>query len=293
MGYWRVAVVVLTAAGALLGVLAAQLGSVGGMLPWLPKALGLAAAAAVGLAGYFGKEILSPDRERQWVRARAIAEACKSQAFRFATATEPYVDAEADQHLLDKVGELEHSVAEVWAKTIEEAERQRGLLAYPMDTPAYLEQRVADQITYYDMQSAANSRIVTRGIYLSWVLGAAGVVIGAISGFYDVQWPAAWIAVIGAASGAIASFVLSGRYQYEAVSYRATSDKLRLERARWGSLSPSAADAAAFQQLVERCEAIITTENSAWMVEWTKPTAGARPGIPAEPEPPTATEMPS
>ena len=74
---WRDIVFALSIGGALLGTLAKQVDSwrIGAWPTWLPPALGVLGGVALGLAGYFTKELLSPGPEAKAIRARAAAEA--------------------------------------------------------------------------------------------------------------------------------------------------------------------------------------------------------------------------
>jgi hypothetical protein len=65
---------------AILGTAAAQVA--GGSV--LGRALAFAAAVVAAVTPVIGREILSVDSETRWVRARATAEAIKSECFRFA-----------------------------------------------------------------------------------------------------------------------------------------------------------------------------------------------------------------
>ena len=272
--YWRFTVLALTVASAILGLSAALAGvGQGDDLHWMPKALGLAGAVSIGLAGYFGREILSPDRERHWVQCRSMAEACKSEAYRYATHAPPYnVDRRADL-LIDKVDGLKQTTAEVWADPIEGDERLSGLPPYPMENDAYIEKRVVDQINWYAKSANENNRAVEFGRRVSWGLGALGVILGAITGFFEWAWPAALIAVVGTITAALAAFLLAGRYQYLAISYRATGDQLDAKQTRWSIKPPQSRTQESFWDLVDQCENTISIENSAWMVEWSKKKA--------------------
>src|SRR5262245_59233720 len=107
---WRYRVLWLTVAGAVLATLAARLPSLVALLPdglatvfqqgrvdSLARLLSAASALAMALAAYFGQSILDPSMERRWLRARALAESCESDAFRFAAGVAPYNSADAGQ----------------------------------------------------------------------------------------------------------------------------------------------------------------------------------------------------
>jgi hypothetical protein len=73
---------VLTLVGAVAGVIASDLGrlELPGGPAFLPGAVGTAQrSGARALATFFTREILNPERERTWVRARSMAEALKAE----------------------------------------------------------------------------------------------------------------------------------------------------------------------------------------------------------------------
>src|SRR4051794_27748778 len=90
---WRLLVLRLTVAGAILAPLASQLpvwfGSTD-QIGLLARGLSALSAAAMALAAYSGRSILDPATERQWLRARALGECCKSECYRFAAGVPPY-----------------------------------------------------------------------------------------------------------------------------------------------------------------------------------------------------------
>src|SRR5690242_2842164 len=87
VGRWRDRVLALSIGGAIIGTLSQQFIVLNPALAssWLTRGLGFISAIALALAAYFTKEIFSPDPEGRAVRARAVAEALKSESYRLAT----------------------------------------------------------------------------------------------------------------------------------------------------------------------------------------------------------------
>jgi hypothetical protein len=81
---------------------------------------------------------------------------------------------------------------------------------------------------------------------------------------------AGWVAVIGTITAAIAARQYSGRYQFLIVSYQAVAEKLEWLKTRWEIERRTQPATAADHKLILACEEAISTENSAWMAEWTK-----------------------
>jgi len=265
---WRNIVLLLSISGAILGMLSQQLGALTGVLPWLSPSLGLLSGAVLGLAAYFTRAVLSPDSETRAVRARATAEALKSQAYLLATGVPPYDTVECSEELFNKVETIRKATDNVAALTITEAEKTAGILSAPMSIAGYVEQRVDDQIRFYSDQTNANTARLTRGRRVSVVLGAFAVLLGVVAS----QNPsiAGWIAVIGTITAAIAAQQYAGRYQFLIASYQAATEKLEGLKVRWEIERKRPPASATDQKFIQACEEAISAENSAWMAEWTK-----------------------
>lgn len=175
---WRIRVLLLTVSGAVFGTLSQQL--VGA---WVGSTmLGLASAVFVGLATYFSKEILSPERERRWVRARSMAEALKSQAYRFCTQAPPYDAPDAPNKLLKATEDLLTTVKDIpHAELTEEQQRER-LSQGPLSEASYIKERVDDQIYgFYRPRVREYEQLIRKIRTLSLGLGAIATVLGAVA----------------------------------------------------------------------------------------------------------------
>jgi hypothetical protein len=95
---WRLWTLVMTIAGAFLATLAGSLKGDGASNSLLPQALSAASAVAMAVAAFLSRSMLDPQVEREWIRARSLAEACKSEAFRFATTLPPYDGNDAEEN---------------------------------------------------------------------------------------------------------------------------------------------------------------------------------------------------
>lgn len=266
---WRKIVLWLSISGAILGTLSQQLPAWGMFTAesWWSRGLGFASGVALGLAAFFTKEIFSPDPEGRAVRARAAAEALKSQAYLIATGAPPYDSASTD--LFAKQDRVTKAVENLTSITLKPEQKLERLISAPMTVEDYLKQRVDDQITYYTNSAIANEKKISTGRMLSWTFGAAGVILG----FLATQRPsaAAWVAVIGTITAAIAAQQYSGRYQFLILTYQAAMEELGELKNRWAG-EHKTLGVAADHKLVLAVEKVITSENSAWMVEWTKKT---------------------
>jgi hypothetical protein len=269
---WRDRVLALSIGGAILGTLSQQLivWNAAYASSWFTRGLGFISAAALALAAYFTKEIFSPDPEGRAVRARAVAEALKSEAYLLATAAPPYNTALTTEELFEKPENLKESVKNVAPVTISAEQKVERILSVPMTVEDYADLRVNDQISFYTRQAAANAKKVATGRRLSLILGAASVVLGIVSARYASV--AGWIAVIGTITAAVAARQYAGRYQFLIISYQAAADRLEGLRARWQIERRAQAGSAADHRFILDVERAISAENSAWMAEWTKKT---------------------
>jgi hypothetical protein len=266
---WRLRVLALSIGGAFLATICQQSsgwGLEGGRLDWLPTALGVLSAIALGLAAYFGKEILNPEKERRWIRARSTAESLKAEAYLFLAGATPYDKAEAVDLVFKRTEELIDTVKDLPTKTISEEDKGKGLPPTALSVDQYIEMRVNDQINeFYVPRAIENERVTKRGRQISLFLGALAVVLGG--------WTAAWVAVITTVTVAIAAYLYAGRYQYLVISYQATARRLELLRSRWQASGMTDANADERNQFIHNCEEAISVENNAWMAEFTKETA--------------------
>jgi hypothetical protein len=268
---WRLRVLILSISGAILGSLCQQStgwGLEGGKFSLLPTLFGILSAAALALAAYFGKELLDPERERNWVRARSMAESLKAEAYLFSAKATPYNNTDAIDLLFKRTEELLESADDIQTKTISSEKKSKGLLPADISVEQYMEIRVDEQIEDYYIPSALkNEKIIKRGRRISLGLGILAVVLGALGAS---GWTAAWVAVVTTFTLAIAAYLYAGRYQYLLISYQATARRLDLLRSRWQASGMTDDNEEERNKFIRECEDAISIENNAWMAEWTK-----------------------
>lgn len=266
---WRNRVLLLSVVGAILGTLSQQLSLWESIPSWFTRTLGFLSGAALVLAAYFGKEVFSPDPETKAVRARAAAEAFKSEAYLLATGTPPYDTATTTEELFEKTEKVRKTVENIAALPITPHERKKEVPSAPMSVDDYISQRVDQQINEFFLPEAkANEKKVATSRALSFSLGALAVVLGLLSAKYASV--AGWIAVIGTITAAIAARQYAGRYQFLIVSYQATAERLEWLKTRWDIERKTQGGAASPHRFILACEQVLSTENSAWMAQWTK-----------------------
>ena len=270
---WRKIVLALSIGGAVLGTLAKHIDSlkIATWPGWLPPTLGVLGGLALGLAGYFTKELLNPGPETKAVRARAAAEALKSNAYLVATGAPLYASATNADELLAKAQDIRAGVEDVAPLTITSQQEVEGMPSAPMSVDDYVRQRVDQQVEeFYLPKVRMNAKKLALGRRLSLILGALAVVLGLWSA--KSATVAGWVAVIGAITAAVAAYQYAERYQFLSVSYQATADRLKWLKAKFELDGKSQTGVDAQHAFIVACEEAISTENSAWMAEWTKKT---------------------
>jgi hypothetical protein len=261
----------------ILGALAAALASQ--MLPpgtnevlagsprtWV-AVLGVVCLAA---ATFFSSRLLGAEHVTGGVRARAIAERLKREAFKFAAAAAPYDDADRDKAavLLEAEREkIENDGDDLLPKLVAVAGKgsvPRG----PITQDEYLARRVNGQIDWYKPKAdgyrkAANSlRRIEFSLALAATLITAVASVAGKAPLFGLSFDfAALTAVLTTVAGAVLAHVEASRFDFLAMTYLATAR--RLEDRRNGPHAP-------WSDFVNDCENILAAENASWIAKWTK-----------------------
>src|SRR5690606_12547245 len=102
------AVLALTIVGTAIGTLSPLLPA--GVDARLTSALPFVGAVALGIATYLTSQLLAESERQAWVKARAVAEALKSEAYKYLAGAPPYDTADAGKLLGDKAIDLQRMV---------------------------------------------------------------------------------------------------------------------------------------------------------------------------------------
>jgi uncharacterized membrane protein YphA (DoxX/SURF4 family) len=259
ISHWRLRVLALTIIGALLGTASSQMAGLQATLAWL---LGLAGGGCIALAAYLGRELLKPDQERHWVRARSLAEALKAETFLFRAGAPPYDAPDPAPRLLAEVRKLLDQAQDLPAASLTPDEKRQGLPAGPLSVGQYIEERVDDQIEhFYRPKAKAYEARMQRWRTVTLVIGGAAVLLGVLG-----QGTAAWVAVLTTLGTAVAAHVYANRYQYLVISYQATARQLESLKVEWNLMKADEKDRKRHKFLLD-CEEAISIENSAWMAK--------------------------
>jgi len=133
----------------------------------------------------------------------------------------------------------------------------------------YIEQRLNDQIGWYDRKSSTNQRWFKR---LRFAEIAAAAIIPFLSGFAGDSLPIKIaIGALGVVIAVIASLLGLLQLQEHWIEYRATAESLRKEKFLFLTQTEPYDKDDAFHLLVQRVEALLSKENADWAQSMLKP----------------------
>ena len=144
----------------------------------------------------------------------------------------------------------------------------------------YVEQRINDQIGWYDRKSTTNQRWFKRLRFAEIVAAAA---IPFLSGFAGNSVPIKIaIGALGVFVAVIASLLGLLQLQVHWIEYRATAESLRREKFLFLTQTAPYDKDDAFHLFVQRVEALLTKENTEWAQSMMKPPKSATPASDSE-----------
>jgi hypothetical protein len=263
----RWAVLGFSVLGALLAAIASQWTNPPDTAIWsAPRTwIALCGAASLAAATFFTQRLLGAEHFTAWVRARAISEALKREAYKYAAGAFPY-DQEADRDA--KLDRERKKIETNGDDLLGDYVRKEGGGSAPrerLSPDEYIARRVDGQIDWYrrrgkeHQKSAKRLRQIEFGLALTATLiTAAASVTGKHIGF-DI---AALTAVLTTIAGAVLAHVEASRFDYLVISYFSTANRLEDQKGAAGGN---------WNDFVKDCEAILETENTAWIAKWTKP----------------------
>jgi len=136
----------------------------------------------------------------------------------------------------------------------------------------YIEQRLNDQISWYDRKSGKNQLWFKR---LRFAEIVAAAIIPFLSGFAGDKLPMQIaIGVVGVVVAVIASLLALLRLQEHWISYRATAEALKTEKFLFLTQTQPYDKEDAFHLLVQRVEVLLSKESTEWIRSMAKPPEG-------------------
>jgi hypothetical protein len=230
---WNLAAVVLVIAAAVFGAIASVAPEA-----WSSWVAG-AAAIASAVGAYLGKQIVGSGDEEGWIRARAAAEAIKSECYRYSARAGAYApdpnaskadaDAAAAKALVTRTAEIAKAATDrllVRADNpIPDGDSDKGEPPDAMTKDWYGKFRIQDQRDYYRKAIARNQAAVSRLWWIAFAAGLLAVVFGA-AGILSAPRFAPWIGAATTVAAAIAAYGLIDRRKYLIASYAAMRSSL-------------------------------------------------------------------
>ena len=264
---WRLWVLVLTILGALLGTMSSQISGISAPASWIIGGVG---GGLIALATYLGREILKPDQERLWVRARSLAEALRAETFLFRTGTAPYDAPGPASKLLMRVQELLDQVKDMPSAILSQNQRRERLPEGPLAVGQYIEERINDQVeSFYRPRAQQYDELMKRWRIVTLFVGGSAAVLGALG-----KWTGAWVAVLTTIGTSVAVYIFANRYQYLIISYQATARQLEFLKHQWTVMGAPEQDPEKRGRFILDCEEAISNENNAWMAKWVEKPSG-------------------
>ena len=137
-----------------------------------------------------------------------------------------------------------------------------------MENQEYLENRLEDQISWYDNKSSWNQKWFKR---LQVIVIVAGALIPFVSGLApgEETWTKVFIGMLGVAIAAITAVLGLYKFQENWIQYRITCESLKREKHVFLAGVDPYGDDRAFELLVERVESLISSEHTNWVSQGT------------------------
>ena len=250
--------------------LAAILGAAAGQVPGGPalgRALAFAAAVVAAVTPVIGREVLSADSEARWIRARATAEAIKSECFRFAAQLGDYAGATAKSLFVARRDVLAEPAERSGLTPLGDPIPKEGdtrCPPVPLTAPWYIEHRLDEQMRYYAKRQAENEQAAARLRTISFTSAIVAAILGVAGSNFGQQWFAPWIGVMTTITVAVMAYGLLDRRQYLAATYGAMATRLSRIKEMFSEATVDLAS------LVTTTEDLLQSEHAAWSEQMTR-----------------------
>jgi len=269
---WRKWAAVAGVLGAFLETLA---GAVRGLDKegWLPSLIALVGAIILAVVPYVMRTKVSKDRVREWIRARSVSEALKETVYRYLAGVPPFGPGSSAADLIQRNRVIKGKVRDLGAiaALVEPPRKERPVALTPDE---YVKTRVNDQIERYYLPKGRENAIAAKKLHnLEFSLGLLAVIMGALAsaatatGLKELSLLGPWVAVVTTACAAVTAHLAASRYDHQAMTYFGTADRLIGVRDEWLA-NPNRLDPTCVAKFVDDCEHAISTENEAWLAEW-------------------------
>ncbi|MEU1502786.1 DUF4231 domain-containing protein [Streptomyces sp. NPDC005732] len=230
--------------------------------------LACAAALAAGCTPLIMRSA-GPETVNAWIRTRAVSEALKAEVYLYMTRTGVYGTAAPAITLMERLDQYQTDAADLIPGTTSLTAADRPL---PNITglDSYVEHRLRRQLhTYYRPKAELMQSRVRTVKRIELLLGLLSAVLAAVSAGYALQSVASWISVVASINATVIAHATAQRYAYQHLEFTRTAHELERLLGRWEQQQgePSAHLA---EEFVSDCEAVISIQNEAWMIRWTR-----------------------
>ena len=130
-----------------------------------------------------------------------------------------------------------------------------------MTPEEYLKDRVEDQIIWYNRKSGSNKRWFII-LQIATLVASSSVPVFAI--FSNDMWARVTVAILGSTTAISTGIVSLYQFREHWIEYRTTAESLRHEKFMYQTGTGPYLEDCAFSILVERIEALVSQENTAW-----------------------------
>ena len=256
---------------AIIGTLLAAAGSQTTIMVAVQQAriLGFMGALFLAVGAFLSKELFSPSSEILWAKARAMAEALKSECFLFATGVPPYDGVAAEEELRKIINNQIGNVAQRFPGGLVKADGKLPPLV-PMSFDTYITERIVDQSEYYSSASKRAYKSFQQWRTFQIAVGALAVALGVYAGFCNVEHAArvnAFIVLSGAILGITTSYSSMKHGEFLSKSYGGL-------RSRMQDLAAEGKSCTDYVAFVKKCETELCAEHQSWLAECFKKPAG-------------------
>ncbi len=256
---WSKIALAMAALAAVLGCAAGQ----AGIANTPGRVLAFLAAAAAAVTPVLGRDILDAKREAGWIRARATAEAIKSECFRFAAGIGPYGAAGAAAAFALRRAALAEPATREGLTSLPDPDQRPDTRQPPVaiDANWYLANRLREQRDRFYLPGQERHERAARNLRAtSLCLSIAAALTGAAAGALNAVWLAPWIGVISSIGALLVAYGLLDRRQFLAATYAAMA----------ASLSRIEETSVDLTSLVNCTEALLEGEHAGWTERMSK-----------------------
>jgi len=279
---WNVVALLLAVLTAVLGALTSYFSGDSEV----STSMGVLAAITSGIATYLGRNIFAERNEERWIEARRVAEAIKSEVFRYAGDSGVYSPAalagqSAEHVLAARIGKQSDGKQAPLRHTARSD--QKTCPPFPMSREWYEQHRIQDQLDYYAKGQSRHASSIRRIEGVAAIGAISTIVLGALASRSPAYAPL--VAAATTAVAAIVAFGLLERRKAIATSYGAMCSALAWTKNIGRNLSLDA--------LVAQIEDLLATEHGTWAVHMKQKTDQSTGGAQRTEVAPQDTPLPN